>query len=136
MSTTSTWWRAAGCPRCIYYATVATSVYLLAVHHRAHMVVDLRAERLGWRDRVNLGAFVFVVGGLVALMASIHLAPMFAALYMFCAAGAALFLINLRRSCGLGAGRGANSGRRCAASSTPTLTWWSTSHCCSRRCRS
>ena len=82
-------------PALIYYATVATSVYLLAVHHRAHMVVDLRAERLGWRDRVNLGAFVFVVGGLVALMASIHLAPMFAALYMFCAAGAALFLINL-----------------------------------------
>lgn len=82
-------------PALIYYATVATSVYLLAVQHRAHMVVDLHAPPLAWRDRVNLGAFVFVVGGLVALMATIHLAPMFAALYIFCAVGAALFLVSL-----------------------------------------
>jgi TRAP transporter 4TM/12TM fusion protein len=82
-------------PAFIYYATVSASVYLVAVKHRAHMVVNPHAERLSWRDKVNLGAFVFVVGGLVALMAAIFLAPMFAALYMFCAAGAALFVINL-----------------------------------------
>ena len=82
-------------PALIYYATVATSVYLLACRHRTHMVVNLHAERLGWRDKVNLGAFVFVVGGLVTLMATIFLAPMFAALYMVCGAGAALFVINL-----------------------------------------
>jgi TRAP-type uncharacterized transport system fused permease subunit len=82
-------------PAFIYYVTVSISVYLLAVKHRAHMVVNPHPERLSWRDKVNLGAFVFVVGGLVALMAAIYLAPMFAALYMFCAAGAALLVINL-----------------------------------------
>ncbi len=82
-------------PALIYYITVAVSVYLLSVKHRARMVVDRDVVRLSWRDKVNLGAFVFVVGGLVTLMATIFLAPMFAALYMFYAAGAALFLINL-----------------------------------------
>ncbi len=82
-------------PAFIYYITVSVSVYLLAVSHRAHMIVDRNPERLSWRDKVNLGAFVFVVGGLVALMAALFLAPMFAALYMFCAAGAALFVVNL-----------------------------------------
>jgi TRAP transporter 4TM/12TM fusion protein len=82
-------------PALIYYITVATSVYLLSVHYRTHLVADPGAETLGWRDKVNIGAFVFVVGGLVTLMATIFLAPMFAALYMFYAAGAALLLINL-----------------------------------------
>jgi TRAP transporter 4TM/12TM fusion protein len=82
-------------PALIYYATVSTSVYLLAIRHRAQIVVNPRAGTLAWRDKVNLGAFVFVVGGLVVLMASVFLAPMFAALYMFCAAGAFLFVVNL-----------------------------------------
>ncbi len=82
-------------PALIYYITVATSVYLLAVHYRTHLVVDPKPGGLGWRDKVNLGAFVFVVGGLVTLMATIFLAPMFAALYMFCIAGVGLFLVNL-----------------------------------------
>jgi TRAP transporter 4TM/12TM fusion protein len=82
-------------PALIYYITVATSVYLLSVHYRTHLVADPGAATLGWRDKVNIGAFVFVVGGLVTLMATIFLAPMFAALYMFYAAGAALLLINL-----------------------------------------
>jgi TRAP transporter 4TM/12TM fusion protein len=82
-------------PALIYYITVATSVYLLAIHYRTHLVIDRNQEQLSWRDKVNLGAFVFVVGGLVTLMATIYLAPMFAALYMFCAAGAGLFVINL-----------------------------------------
>ena len=82
-------------PALIYYIAVAASVYLLAIRHRTHLVVDRSAEGLTWLDKVNLGAFVFVVGGLVGLMAVIFLAPMFAALYMFCAAGIGLFVINL-----------------------------------------
>ena len=82
-------------PALIYYISVSTSVYLLATFHHTHMVIDPSAKRLDWRDRVNLGAFVFVVGGLVALMATIFLAPMFAALYMFCAAGFGLLFIHV-----------------------------------------
>jgi TRAP transporter 4TM/12TM fusion protein len=81
-------------PALIYYMSVSTSVYLLAIHYRTRLVVNLNAEKLTWRDKVNLGAFVFVVGGLVTLMATIFLAPMFAALYMFCAAGAGLLVVN------------------------------------------
>jgi TRAP transporter 4TM/12TM fusion protein len=82
-------------PALIYYISVSTSVYLLATFYHTHMIVDLSAKRLEWRDKVNLGAFVFVVGGLVTLMATIFLAPMFAALYMFCAAGAGLLAIHV-----------------------------------------
>jgi TRAP transporter 4TM/12TM fusion protein len=82
-------------PALIYYITVATSVYLLAVHHRTRLVVDRNAAGLNTLDKINLGAFVFVVGGLVTLMSTIFLAPMFAALYMFCAAGTGLLIINL-----------------------------------------
>ena len=82
-------------PALIYYLTVAISVYLLAVRHHTRLVIDPTAPGLDWRDKVNLGAFVFVVGGLVTLMSTIFLAPMFAALYMFCAAGIGLFVINL-----------------------------------------
>jgi TRAP transporter 4TM/12TM fusion protein len=82
-------------PALIYYVTVAASVYLLAIRYRTRLVIDRSAEGLSWRDKVNLGAFVFVVGGLVALMAAIFLAPMFAALYVFCAAGIGLLVVNL-----------------------------------------
>ena len=82
-------------PALIYYISVSTSVYLLATFHHTHMMIDPSAKRLDWRDRVNLGAFVFVVGGLVTLMATIFLAPMFAALYMFCAAGFGLLFIHV-----------------------------------------
>ena len=81
-------------PALIYYGSVSTSVYLLAIHYRTHLVVIRKAEPLTWQDKVNIGAFVFVVGGIIALMAAFFMAPMFAALYMFCAAGAALFVIN------------------------------------------
>ncbi len=67
-------------PALIYYITVATSVYLLAIHYRARVVVNKKADKLNWRDVINIGSFVFVVGGLVMLMATIFLAPMFAAL--------------------------------------------------------
>ena len=82
-------------PALIYYGSVSTSVYLLAIRYRTRLVINPHAEKLTWRDKVNLGAFVFVVGGLVMLMATIFLAPMFAALYMFCAAGGALVAIHV-----------------------------------------
>jgi TRAP transporter 4TM/12TM fusion protein len=81
-------------PAIIYYITVATSVYLIAKSHSTRLVV-LSAENLSWRDWINLATFVVVVGGLVGLMATIHLAPMFAALYVFIVIGSVLFLINL-----------------------------------------
>jgi TRAP transporter 4TM/12TM fusion protein len=81
-------------PALIFYVTVAVSVYLLAVRHRTR-IVAISFEYLGWKDWINLGAFLSVIGGLVGLMAAWHLAPMFAALYIFVAVGGALFLINL-----------------------------------------
>jgi TRAP transporter 4TM/12TM fusion protein len=81
-------------PALIYYATVAVSVYLLAMHHRVRLVA-ISFEELAWRDWVNLAAFLAVLSGLIALMAVYHMAPMFAALYMFVAVGAILFVVNL-----------------------------------------
>jgi TRAP transporter 4TM/12TM fusion protein len=82
-------------PALIYYITVATSVYLLAIHYRTRMVIDRTAAPLSARDFINLGAFVATVGGLVALMAALFLAPQFAALDMFCVIGTALLLVHL-----------------------------------------
>lgn len=82
-------------PALIYYLSVAISVYLLAIRYRTHRVAGLKAEPLSWRDQVNIGAFIFVIAGLVGLMAAFFLPPMFAALYMFAVTAAGLFLINL-----------------------------------------
>ena len=76
-------------PALIYYATVCTSVYLLAITFRTRVVIT-KFDGLAWRDVVNLVAFVVTVGGLVGLMAALFLAPMFAALYMFCVVGIVL----------------------------------------------
>ncbi len=81
-------------PALIYYATVATSVYLLAIQFHTRIVVG-KFDRLAWRDLVNLAAFIATIGGLVGLMAALFLAPMFAALYMFCIIGTALCTIHV-----------------------------------------
>jgi len=81
-------------PALIYYATVAVSVYLLALRHRTGLAKGL-FEKLTWWDLVNLAAFLAVIGGLVFMMAAWNLAPMFAALYVFCAVGGALFAAHL-----------------------------------------
>lgn len=81
-------------PALIYYATVSTSVYLLAITFRTRVVIT-KFDSLAWRDIVNLVAFVATVGGLVALMAILFLAPMFAALYIFCLVGAVLLAIHV-----------------------------------------
>ncbi len=81
-------------PALIYYATVAVSVYLLALRHRMRLVVGTY-EKLTWRDLVNLAAFLSVIAGLVGMMAAWNLAPSFAALYVFIAVGGFLFAVNL-----------------------------------------
>ena len=81
-------------PALIYYATVAVSVYLLAVRHRMKLVA-ISFEDLTWRDWVNLGAFLTVIAGLVGMMAAWNLPPMFAALYVFVTVGSVLFVVNL-----------------------------------------
>jgi TRAP transporter 4TM/12TM fusion protein len=80
-------------PALIYYATVAVSVYLLALRHRMRLVAGVQ-QPLSWRDVVNLVAFLGVISGLVGLMAAWNLAPQFAALYVFVAVAASLFVVN------------------------------------------
>src|SRR5215813_526434 len=81
-------------PALIYYATVAVSVYLLAIRHRTRLAAA-SFEGLTWRDWINLSAFLGTIAGLVGLMAAYNLAPMFAALYVFVTVGSALFVVNV-----------------------------------------
>jgi TRAP transporter 4TM/12TM fusion protein len=76
-------------PALIYYLGVSVSVYLLSTRFRGQLGV-LAAERMQWTDWMNLAAFVGVVAGLIGIMAILHLAPMFAALYVFLAVAAFL----------------------------------------------
>jgi len=78
-------------PALVYFVGVAVSVYLLSTRYRARLDAVV-AEIMRWTDWTNIGAFVAVVGGLIGLMAVLHLPPMFAALYVFLAVfGALLF---------------------------------------------
>ena len=81
-------------PAIIYYVGVSVSVYLLSTRYRARLDAVV-AETMRWADWVNLAAFAAVVGGLIGVMAVLHLAPMFAALYVFLAVGGALVLVHL-----------------------------------------
>jgi TRAP transporter 4TM/12TM fusion protein len=80
-------------PALIYYATVAVSVYLLALRHRMRLVTGGH-QALSLRDVVNLAAFLAVISGLVGMMAAWNLAPQFAALYVFIAVGCFLLVVN------------------------------------------
>src|SRR5262249_27210783 len=81
-------------PALIYYATVAVSVYLLALRHRMRITVG-SLQSLSWRDVINLAAFLSVIAGLVGMMAAWNLAPMFAALYVFVAVGSVMLVVHL-----------------------------------------
>lgn len=88
-------------PALIYFTSVSLSVYLLATYYHTKMVVDKNARGLSLQDKLNIGAFVFVVAGLILLMATLFLAPMFAALYIFsatCIGLVAMHLISLVKS--------------------------------------
>ena len=80
-------------PALIYYATVAVSVYLLALRHRVRLVAGI-GQALSWRDVINLVAFLGVISGLVAMMAAWNLPPQFAALYAFLAVGSMLLAVH------------------------------------------
>ena len=81
-------------PAIIYYIGVSVSVYLLSTRYRARLNVAA-AQRMGAMDWANLAAFISVVAGLIGIMGVFHLAPMFAALYVFVAVGSALLLAHV-----------------------------------------
>jgi TRAP transporter 4TM/12TM fusion protein len=81
-------------PAIIYYVGVSVSVYLLSTRHRARLGTIV-VERMRWVDWMNIAAFVAVVGGLIGVMAVMHLAPMFAALYVFIGVGGSLVFAHL-----------------------------------------
>jgi TRAP transporter 4TM/12TM fusion protein len=81
-------------PALVYFTGVAVSVYLLATRYRARLDA-VTAETMRWTDWMNIAAFVAVVGGLIGLMAVLHLAPMFAALYVFLAVAGTLIAAHL-----------------------------------------
>jgi len=78
-------------PALIYYAGVSVSVYLLSTRHRARLGTVV-AARMEWSDWANIIAFVCVIAGLIGLMGFMHLAPMFAALYVFMGVAIALIV--------------------------------------------
>jgi len=81
-------------PAMVYYLGVSVSVYLLSTRYRAGLG-GVVVEKLGGTDWMNLAAFVAVLGSLIVLMGALHMAPMFAALYVFLGAGAALLVGHL-----------------------------------------
>jgi len=81
-------------PAIIYYVGVSVSVFLLSSRYRMRLV-GVKAEVMDWTDWANIVAFVAVVGGLVVVMAVMHLAPMFAALYVFVVVITALLAAHL-----------------------------------------
>ncbi len=81
-------------PALIYFVGVTVSVYLLSTHYR-HRLGSVSAEIMHWTDWTNIGVFLFVIAGLIGLMAVFHLPPMFAALYVFLAVAGALVLAHL-----------------------------------------
>ena len=76
-------------PAIVYYLGVSVSVYLLSTRHRARLG-SVAAERMRWTDWTNIAAFLGVIAGLIGIMAVLHLAPIFAALYVFIAVGTCL----------------------------------------------
>jgi TRAP transporter 4TM/12TM fusion protein len=73
-------------PALIYFIGVAAGVYLISVRYGSIRSAG-KPETLNWSDWINLMAFASVVGGLILLMALLHLPPIFAALYTFVGVG-------------------------------------------------
>jgi len=73
---------------------VSVSVYLLSTRYRANLGL-VAVETMRWSDWANISAFAFVVGGLIALMATLHMAPMFAALYIFLGVAGLLVVLHV-----------------------------------------
>ncbi len=80
-------------PALVYFLAVALGVYLMSVRQRG-LSAAVSVEPMDWQDRARIGAFLGVVVGLIVLMSTLHLAPLFAALYIFAAIGGALLLLH------------------------------------------
>ena len=81
-------------PAIIYFVGVASSVYLLSSRYK-YRLDSVAADPMHGTDWLNIGAFVAVVGGLIGLMAWLHLAPTFAALYVFVAVAGSLLAVHV-----------------------------------------
>ncbi len=81
-------------PALVYFVGITVSVYLLSSRYQ-YRLDSVIAEKMFWTDWTNIGAFVAVVGGLIGLMAILHLPPMFAALYVFIAVFVSLFVAHI-----------------------------------------
>ena len=79
-------------PALVYFIAVALGVYLMS-HRQRGLVTVVAVDPMDWEDWTRIGAFFGVVAGLIGLMSVLHLAPIFAALYVFAGVGAALFLL-------------------------------------------
>ena len=90
-------------PALVYFLAVALGVYLMSVRQRGLRTVG-SVEPMDWQDWTKIGAFLGVVVGLIVLMSTLHLAPMFAAIYVFAAIGLTLLslqTVTIFRSQGL-----------------------------------
>ena len=80
-------------PALVYFLAVALGVYLMSARQKGLRSAGA-VEAMSGLDWIRIGAFASVVGGLILLMSTLHLAPIFAALYIFSAVGAALLLLH------------------------------------------
>ncbi|MDD9983261.1 MAG: TRAP transporter fused permease subunit, partial [Gammaproteobacteria bacterium] len=79
-------------PALVYFIAVAVGVYLMS-HRQRGLETVVTVEPMDWEDWIRVGAFLCVVFGLIGLMSLLHLAPIFAALYVFAGVGAALLVM-------------------------------------------
>ena len=79
-------------PALVYFLAVALGVYLMS-HRQRGLETVVTVEPMDWEDWTRVSAFLCVVFGLIGLMSLLHLAPIFAALYVFAGVGAALLLM-------------------------------------------
>ena len=79
-------------PALVYFLAVALGVYLMSARQKGLRSAGA-VEPMSGLDWTRIGAFAGVVVGLIVLMATLHLAPIFAALYIFFAIGTGLFLL-------------------------------------------
>jgi TRAP transporter 4TM/12TM fusion protein len=82
-------------PALIYYAGIATGVYLISVRYQKG-IVGIPGAKTGLLDKINLLVYAGVISGLIFLMGISQIQPMLAALRVFITAGivvAAIFLL-------------------------------------------
>jgi len=87
-------------PALIYYAGVATGVYLISVRYQKG-IVAIPVAQTGLLDKINLLVYAGVISGLIFLMGVSQVSPMLAALQVFMTAGivvAAIFVLTSLRS--------------------------------------